>query len=273
MPSLLARLTRRRVRAIDAARVALFDLAVDEEAIEAWQGEMTSVWPGSLAGMMSPSFWEKIPLDEQYLLTAHSSDPKYRMFTQRRFPVWSVLLLTDRRLTWCPFRTYRGGLVYASGIDSILAGGVKPESSNAIYTRFPGPSLAARSVSISTIDHADLIVFAPGDLALLNIYLNDGPQPNLREPVWPVYDMRFGNNLTDDVEAVWEGPSAPTDQTFLQFAALGAASMNAGSLAAAMKYANVPFRGDFIEGDMGLAWSEILSARRTEWRSLSQRLS
>jgi len=266
MARLFQRWTNRQIDAVDRARVAFFDLASDEEPVEAWPVDVISVWPGGFGHPLRPSDAAKA----DYSLR-EGWDGGEPLFFARRLTLSCVLMLTLARLLWCPYRTYKGGLVYLKPVDDVMAEKSKPDSSKAIYTQFPHPSLGQRSVSLDQIQQVDFIVFVPGDLAVLNVYLRDTSGPHQTEYTWPLYDMRAGNDIVDEAESLWEGASSPRHLPFLQISATGPGSLVILTVASAMRFAKVPLNTDFLEDRMQRDWDES-PAKFAGWQPMHQRL-
>jgi hypothetical protein len=256
---MLRRWAGRRTAEVDRARIDLFTLEPFEQPLEAWPVSILSLWPGAFGIPTSPS--------QAANTTTIFAD------MAKQLTIEAVLLVTSRGLRWCPYRTYRGGRVYQLPVDDVLAEKASIDA-KAIYSRFPHPILGPRSVMAEHIDNVALIVFAPGDLAVVNVYLNVPDDGVTNGHLWPLYDVQQIKEATDSENQPWEGSAAPGFGPFLQVTSVGAATLNIRSLPLALRRAAVPFRTDFTDPDMIDDWTALTTlSSESGWVPLSERLN
>lgn len=254
---LISNLVGRRLKKLDSARVALFDLDHDEFPVEAQPITMESAWPAVLGLPVSPEDAESITETASKLLDG----------LRLRLPLMCVGLLTSSHFRWTPHRTYRNSLVYRETVDKVLSDGAPKEKG--IYTKFSHPSLGARAIQIEQIKRISITAFQSPDLAVLDIFLTDNCQ--IEEPgPWPLFEQ---SQIADVAPPVWL-PEDPNSRYLRLSAQGGAALTTAINWSRAFDYLEIPVQTEALDESELELWESLrLLDRREPWRTLNQRLA
>lgn len=255
---LISKLLGRRVRKIDAARMALFDLDDDEFPVEAQSASVVAMWPSAMG----------LPMELKDARKLSASNP----FGTGPLPLKAVMMATSTHLRWVPYRFYRGSRVFNEFIDRQLSDG--PEDRDNIYGLFSSDELGPRSVPISHIKRVSLDYFDGGDAATVNVHLIDEYRldPAL---TWPYYELSGFEDQVPLPPDLWrDGFYEPAP--FLQFYTMSAESLTfATQMSQGFSYLEVPFQTESLIEPQLQQWEMYAQQmeRKRPWRTLNQRMS
>lgn len=159
----------------------LFEVDAGELPLEAVPVTAMAGWPGS-----DPSWNNPVPR----LLppsSVYGLDPLSQEAVELRFP--TVLMVTNRRVCFRPYRIYDGGKTFDEKIDIQLSGTRRPKKSKSLYSGFDHALFEQRSVPL---DQIVKIVLKGGGQEFPGVFAVRTHMSDLGVegwPDWPVFDL------------------------------------------------------------------------------------